>query len=196
MQGDLDSAQKYYSEALTIQAEIGQKTQIAFTQEYLATVLVDRGNFVEAERLARQSAESHKAEKSFHQESLALRVLAEAQLARGDAAAAKVTMDSVRLRPQTDSQDPAFAITGARIIAATGHAAGARQILDTTIATAKKKKQLATEFESRLARAEVELKFGDAGQGIARLNDLERDARAKGLPLFALRAKAAVTALR
>jgi hypothetical protein len=68
----------------------------------------------------------------------------------------------------------------------------ATRTLDATLADGKKFSFLEYELEARLALGEIEIKSGKSASGRARLEALEKDARAKGFGLIAREAAEAL----
>jgi tetratricopeptide (TPR) repeat protein len=193
-QGDLVTARQHDEEALAIRKEIGEKGTQAESVLALAELTVEEGHSQDAETLARQALGEFQAEKLREDEILASAVLARALMAQNKpAGASKEIEPAAGLAAQTSAIEPrlSYAIAAARIKAATGSVAEAITSLEAGLADASKHGYPGYQYEIRLALGEIEMKLGNAAAGHRRLNDLEKDARARGFLLIARKAATA-----
>jgi hypothetical protein len=97
---------------------------------------------------------------------------------------------SMALRNTDADQSLEFAAWSARAEAAAGDGAKALKMLQNSFSEFGSKAGASTQFEGRLALAELALKFGDASQGRALLEAIEKDASGKNFSVFARKAAA------
>jgi ATP/maltotriose-dependent transcriptional regulator MalT len=163
--------------------EIGETGTAAESQVALAQVALEENRIGDAETLASAALEQFAKEKLAENEIDARTVLAEValrshklnearnQIEMAGKLAAKSSFPGVRYGQ---------AIVKARVDGASGQTVEAMKILEATIAEATNAGRLGDALEARLALGEVEMKNGKEAEGRARLEDLEKEARAKG----------------
>ncbi len=192
-EGNLSESRAKHEEALAIRNELGEKETIAESQLALAQLSIEEGQPEKAVLPARQAAEVFRAIKAIQLEPAAGEVLAQSLLAQGKIGEAQNVINQAQLlASKTDDLDARFpvSITAARVSAAAAKFAEARKILTSTLAGAARYGYAGYELEARLALGEVEMKSGRAA-GRARLEELEKEAKARGYGLIARKAAAA-----
>jgi len=193
-QGDLLTARQRLEEALTLRKEIGERATQAESLLALADLTMEEGRPKDAETLARQALDEFQTEKLREDEISARTVLARSLIAQDKPAEAG---KQIELAAGLAGRSPAvevrlsYAIVEARIKAATGKVAESEGILEAGLAEASKHGYLGSEYEIELALGEIEMKSGNIAAGRRRLDDLEKDARARGFLLVARKAAAA-----
>ena len=198
-QGELAEAQKKYEQAVAIRKEIGEKGRAAealvgSAGVGLAAVLIEQGQAVQAEALAREAAQEFQTEGAALRESQARAVLGQAQLAQGKRREAQQSIDdATRLLGKSDDPDARFLQLriAARGRAAAGETAEAIKSLEVVVAQLAKVHRISDQFEARLALGEIEMKSGKSASGRARLAALEKEATTKGFLLIARKAHVA-----
>ena len=195
--GDLAAARKSLEESLAIRNRLGEKGTAAESRLALANLSVEEGRFAEAEALARQATEEFQDEKALDKEAATQAVLAEALSEQGKMAESQRVVNRASELARK-SQNPAVrstvTITAARIQVASGgpsEMAAAVKNLAAAQAAAAKVGDINGQFEARLALGEVEMKAGNLSRGRARLEALEKEAKARGFGLIARKAAAA-----
>jgi tetratricopeptide (TPR) repeat protein len=190
-QGDLAAARLRQEEALAIRREIGEKASEAESLLALAELALEEDRPPNAETSARKALEEFQAEKLKDDETMARTTLARALLAQHKVVEAAreidLSADLARGSPNREVKIN-YAITAARVRAATGGTAEAVKSLQATLAEATKYGFLGYQLEARLALGEIEIKSGQAAAGRARLEALGKDANAKGFLLIARKA--------
>jgi len=178
--GDLDRARKIYTDSLTLSTKQRSVPAIAASRAELAALDLEDGSAIEAERLARQSAEEFASEGLIDNEADARTTLARALLTQEKLREARVETDrALALNPHDRTISLALSATNARLKGRSGDLAGARKDLDMCQADAVKMKLVGSQFEITLAKAEV-LAESDPKRAISLLQTLEGDAKAEG----------------
>ncbi len=198
-QGELAEAQKKYEQAVAIRKEIGEKGRAAeavvgSAGVGLAAVLIEQGQAVQAEALAREAAQEFQTEGAALRESQARAVLGQAQLAQGKRREAQQSIDdAAKLLGKSDDPDARFLQLriAARVRAAAGETAEAIKSLEVVVTQLAKVHRISDQFEARLALGEIEMKSGKSAPGRARLAALEKEATTKGFLLIARKARVA-----
>ncbi|PYX39424.1 MAG: hypothetical protein DMG75_00870 [Acidobacteria bacterium] len=198
-QGDLVAARMKGEEALAIRTEIGEQWTTAASRASLAALSLDEGQPAAAEALARQAAGEFGKLKSEENVAVTDSVLARSLLEQGKTSEAqKVIQTAQELSARSGVIPVHFEvdIAAARIRAAAANHSrqdeteAAKRSLEAVLVKASRHGYLGYEFQSRLALGEIEMKSGKTTAGRARLQALERDAKAKGFLLIARRAAA------
>jgi eukaryotic-like serine/threonine-protein kinase len=189
-QGSLDQSRARYQEALGNRKELGDQGGLAQTRVSLAELSIEEGHAGDAEALVRQASEIFRKQHNFDDDMWANAVLARALLAQGrgaeaakeiaaaGAAAAKLQNEEVRLK---------FGLAAASIRAASGaptDVGAAARSLEVTLAEATKQGYVPYQYEARLALGHLEIKSGHVAAGRARLETLEKEAKARGFDLI------------
>ena len=187
-QGDLAGARKGYEEALALHPELDEKDAAADDQLLLARLEMEEERPEEAEATLRGLVP---APKSPDREALARAMLAELLAAQGKLSeaqqqispAAALARKTQRLAVRLDVQ-----IAAARVRMAPGHPGdlhNATTALNGVLAEAKKIGLADPQLQARLILGIIEKK---SGKGVAQLEELEKDATARGFGLIARKA--------
>jgi tetratricopeptide (TPR) repeat protein len=190
-QGDLAAARQRHEEALAIRKAIGEKASAAESLLALAGLALEEGRPVDAETSARKAVDEFRAEKLRDDEIMARATLARALLLQHkDVEAGREIGFAADLAGGSPSREVhmRYAISAAKVRAATGGVAEAAKILEATLAEAMKYGYFGCQLEARLGLGEIEIKSGQATAGRARLEALEEDAKARGFLLIARKA--------
>ena len=191
--GDFDATRQAYEQALALHTETKNTAAIAETRLALAEVALQEQQTARAATLAQEAATDLHRLKSTHLEARAYLLLGRAALQqRRISQAQKLFAQSLNLASKNANPDQRleFAAWSARADAAAGSGADALKNLKTSFAELGSKAGVGVQLEARLAVAELALKFGDAAEGRAQLDALEKDASSKGYTFFARRASA------
>jgi eukaryotic-like serine/threonine-protein kinase len=191
-QGRLPEARKSYEEALTLQADVGDRVGIARIRYFLGSLTLHEGRLADAQASLRDAVTQFRELKAADDEGAAQGSLARALLAEHKTREAEhAVQESLRLLQGSRNRASIFeaGLAAARIEAATGKGAAAVSRLRKLETDARG--YLGVELEARLALGEVELLSGQAVQGRARLEAVEKQARERGFGLIASRAAAA-----
>lgn len=192
-QGDLATARLKLNEALEAYKSVKGTDGIFEVRLALADVARDGRRGVASEALARECSDHFQKAQSADREAEARSLLAGVLLEQKKLSKALHEI-ALAERLATESQDAyirmSVGVTAARIHAASGQIAditGAHKSLEDYLDMATARRWVARQLEIRLALGEVELKM-DKAAGRSRLEQLERDASAKGFNLVARRA--------
>ena len=198
-QGDLVTARNKGEEALAIRTEAGEQFTMAASQASLAALSLDEGRPAAAETLARQAADEFAKLKADENVAVTYSVLARSLLEQGKSNEAQELIQTAqRLSARSGVMAVHFEVDIAAALAraaAANHSrqdeiALAKRNLEAVLAKAARHGYLGYEFQSRLALGEIEMKSGKTTAGRARLQTLERDAKARGFLLVARKAAA------
>lgn len=190
-QNNLAAARSEYEKALTISRALGSDNQSAQIGVSLARLEMEDGQLAKAETLARASKAEFEKDRTDSDAAWADAVLARILLAQGKATeAANVAERAAALSLSSPGHANRFegVLALSRVKGHLGQTAIALKELDSNIALAHRDRNMAYEFELRLARAEIDNELRDAVANRARLRDLEKEARARGFLLIAARA--------
>ena len=191
--GDIAAAQHAYEKSLALHQETKNSGAIAETQLALADVALEQKQPARAVALAEPAAAELHKEKSAQLEARAYLLLGRAALQQGRIADGQkyFAQASGLISKNADpDQRLGLAAWSARVDAAAGDGPKALKTLEAVVAEVGAKAGVNVQFEARLAVAELTLKFGDAAQGRAQLEAIEKEANGKGFVLFARRAAA------
>ena len=195
-EGDVAAARKNEIEAEGIFLEIGDKSSAAQANLHLARLFLDEDKSADAALAARRVAEVFEKTRASVDEASANLVLSRALLAQGNMVEARESVERVRgVAKETHSRELELSatMTAARIRATSGSAADrneAAKRLNTVIGEATTAGFADVALEARLVLGEVEIGSGQAANGRARLEALEKDADGKGFGLVARKARA------
>ncbi len=204
-QGDVAGGRSRYRDAMSLRHTLGEKVTEAASRLALAQLELDAGHASTAESEARQTAAIFHEAGSIDDEAMSYSLLAMALLDQGKSdeaqrAAAKAkemlpkTMDfATRLQVEiTDAYVAGIsnASTSATVKASQG--AEAARALESTREKTLRQGYAGLELEARLRKGELDLRAGKANSGRAGLEQLQKDAQAKGFLPIALKAKAAL----
>ncbi|MCP3956382.1 MAG: protein kinase [bacterium] len=189
-QGDLAAAMRNAEESQSVASEL---TPVEIELQR-CRLLLESGEAAEVVEAALRLAPDLRAEERRDDEAAVMALLAQAQLARGDLAAARAAVDRSRTLAAA-SQNPALRlsvdIAVGRFQAAGGDVNGAVRLFEAARREAQRRSLVGLVWEARLASAEVEAASGKAG-GRARLEALEAEAGERGFGLVARKAAAAL----
>jgi eukaryotic-like serine/threonine-protein kinase len=188
--GNLDGARQDFEEALSIQQALGAKDGTAYSQAALAALALKEGNPAEWRTPVASAAAELAAEKDAMGEAEARATLAEILLETGDLAGAQSQIEQASKLAQSADRTTklATALTQAKISARSGHVEQAISMLIGIEKEARAAGLVGVEFEARLSLGEIELKYGKAAAGRARLQALAQEAKQKGFGYIATRA--------
>ncbi len=193
---DLPGARSKTQEALDLAKQIGAKDLVAYSQMTMANVSREDGHANDAIALAQAALDEFQAEKAPGFELQAYDALGYALLVNGNPADADKAMQRAS-EILSKVKDPLMRIDvtigAARTTTATGRSARALPQLRWAISEAHHLGALGQEFEARLALGEIEMKSGSRSSGRVRLQQLHKDAQAKGYLLVVRKAAAAQT---
>lgn len=191
-QGNLAEARKQYEEALVLRKELGEKDAVSDSRLDLARVSMEDGRAGEVEADLRKIADEIHVQKAPDREASGRALLAQVLASQGklrDAQAQIAQCTGLTARSQHRGIRLQVQIAAARV-------QGVKQTdvalasLHGAIQDAKKFGFVNYELEARLALGEIEVRSGKAS-GLAGLEALEKEARAKGFVLIADKAKRA-----
>jgi tetratricopeptide (TPR) repeat protein len=203
-EGDLATAHQEHQEALNIRNKLGEKHNAAASRLYLAIIALESQEPAEAEKIAAESADEFREEKSTTDEASAEEVrarilLAESKLPEAHAAISRATVLARGASNLPLSFD--IAATSACISMAGKHpsnpstANSAKKNLESSLAIARKCGYLEYEYKLSVALGQIELQSGDARQGRARLETIASEANSKGFKLAAREATSTLSML-
>jgi len=190
---DFTQAHKDYEDALALRNELGEKDNIATTRIKMAELAIEEGHPDPAEGPAREARDEFQRAHKSDDQITAATTLVGALLADGKNSDAFKEVGKTALlaaKSQNLSVQLAFAVARARAMAASREGVGAETILKEALAKATRAGYLGYEFETRLTLEEVQLKSGKSVASRARLEQLQKDAQAKGFDLVARKAAA------
>jgi serine/threonine protein kinase len=192
--GDLAGARARCEESLAIGTELGERDTVAISRVHLAQVWIEEGRASEAEKPLREAVEELRASGRPDGEVAGAMSLARALLAQGRWAEAESAIGraAALLERHLDRGNCySAAVLEARIQAALGwpdRLAWAVESLNATLAKASQAGFVLPQLEARLALAQLELEFGQIAAGRKRLQELEKEAAARGFGLIASKA--------
>jgi len=190
--GDLAGAAKKYEEALAICVENKDENQAAQIRASMAFIALAEKRFSDGEKLAREALAVFEKANSTGSNAFAHAMLARNLLGEGNLMEArKAAGQAITLAQQVPEKNPFYEaiLAEARVKGKSGQAAEARQELETMLASTRKYGYRLSEYNARLALAEIELASG-SGAAHPHLASLENDARSQGALLVANQAKA------
>ncbi|MGB7824491.1 MAG: protein kinase [Candidatus Sulfotelmatobacter sp.] len=190
-QAEADKAHEAYVEALSLQEELGNKSDAAETRLALAELDCDSGKGTEAEQLSRAAVEAFRADAYADEEIFAQSMLSRALLQQGKVDEARAAIaEAVRLSEK--SQDVTVRIPvildHAYVMAAGKNLGGAETTAQEALARARNLGLFRLQLEASLALGQIQMTGPNPVAGRARLQALEKSARAKGFELIARKA--------
>jgi serine/threonine protein kinase/tetratricopeptide (TPR) repeat protein len=192
--GDLPKAKEHCLDALRTRQEMGDKATIAETSSRYAELLIEEGQFQEAETLLRQALEEFLAERLSDDEIEARAILAYAFVAQRKTAEAQAEINSAQ-RLVTKSQNAPtrlkLQIIAARQRARTDTIVEAKNRFETVLTDATKYGFIGYELEAKLALGEIEMNSGKTAAGRVQLASLQKEAVANGFLSISRKAAAA-----
>lgn len=193
-QDDLNGARGKYQEALSICNEIGSKGDAASFQVAIANITIEQGDPAGAEAPTRQTIVEFRGKKDVDDEIGAHAVLAKALLLTGKTTDALQEINSTKSLVSASQNSTSRwneSLIAGRIQSALGNPVAAKKTLLSVLNEAGKAGFVPYRFEARLALGEIEMKSSNT-EGRARLQVLQKDAKAKGFMLIARKASAAL----
>ena len=192
LNGDLDSAQKIFTEVLSNDHDVTAEEALV-GEVRIAEINEELGQREEAKRKLKD-AQSYLAKHEDPMDDIDVEtLLAEIYVKEGNTAEAQQAAETARkrLRQVETHWESRFSvgITQGRVQAATGRFTAARESLQTVIAETSKRNYVHFELEARLAMCELEAKTDPASARI-HAQALEKAATAKGFGLIARKALA------
>jgi eukaryotic-like serine/threonine-protein kinase len=191
--GNVDSAVATLQQAVASLDSAGAKNDAAWTRVELSEALLNQNKFDDARKAALAAADELQSEKDVSGEGEARIALANALLASGDIAGAREQADkAVALAKQSDDGGlrTDATIAAARVDARDKKAGDAIKALQTVETDARAAGLVLTEFEARLALGEARISAGQTKEGVASLQALAKEAKARGYELIAAKASA------
>ena len=190
-QAKADEAQRAYRESLSLQEELGNKSDAAETRLALAELQCDFGKGTEAEQLSRQAVEAFRADAYADEEIAAQAMLSWSLLQQGRTNEAHAAIaEAARLSEK--SQDVMVRIPvildNAYIMAAGKDLGGAEKAAKQALTRARYLGLFRLQLEASLTLGHIELQAKNLAAAHARLQALEKSARAKGFELIARKA--------
>jgi len=190
-QAKADEAQRAYREALSLQEELGNKSDAAETRLALADLRCDSGQGAQAEQLSRQAVEAFLADAYADEEIAAQAMLSRALLQQGKTDEARAAIaEAVRLSEK--SQDVIVRIPvildHAYVMAAEKNLRRAENAAHQALTQARSLGLFRLQLEASLTLGHIELQARNPAAAHARLQALEKSARAKGFELIARKA--------
>jgi serine/threonine protein kinase/tetratricopeptide (TPR) repeat protein len=190
-QAELDRARKNYLDALTTQEHLGLKGEVADTQLAIAELNCDVGKAAEAESQARKALETFRGEAYFDAEISAQAVLSRSLLQQGKTNEARAAIAEA-MRLSEKSQDVTVRIPvildHAYVMAAGKDLVGAARAAQQALTQARTLGLSRLQLEASLTLGQVEMQAKPSAAARARLQTLEKRARAKGFELIARKA--------
>lgn len=187
-QADLSGARKSYEASLKLSMQRGDQSAAASARTSLARLTLEEGNAEESEKLARQSVDELQANKLVDSEADARDVLARALLAQDKLPEAQAEITAAaKISPQDRAVLISLALTGGQLKARAGNPREALRDLNTNLTAADRLKLIGSQFEIRLAMAEIKASL-DSNAARDDVQKVERDAAGKGYLLIANKA--------
>jgi tRNA A-37 threonylcarbamoyl transferase component Bud32/TolB-like protein len=184
-------ARKAFEEAREIRTAIGEAGAAEQSRIDLARLALDEGDLAEARTVAAAAAGDLARQKMPDDEAVALAVLARALTADGRKADAERALAKARTLAGTSQNDGVrreVLLASATLRAARGDAAGAAKSLREASARAREKGLFAWTLEARLAEGQILAASGAKDAARALLDEVRKDAEAKGFTRIARRA--------
>jgi tetratricopeptide (TPR) repeat protein len=192
-EAEADKARAAYGEALGLQEGLGNKSDAAETRLALAELDCDSGKGTEAEQFSQAAVEAFRADAYADEEIFAESMLSRALLQQGKADEARSAIaEAVRLSEK--SQDVTVRIPvmidHAYVLADGKNLGGAEATAQEALTQARNLGLFRLQIEASLALGQIQIKGPNRAAGRARLQVLEKSARAKGFELIARKAAA------
>jgi eukaryotic-like serine/threonine-protein kinase len=192
--GDLASARRNLEEALATQQQLNESVLAAETRLMLAELSIEEGKTSEAENSINEAKRQFTSSMIDDQVDAAA-LTAKNLLAQGKPIEAQKQLTAARpfiAKSQSPFSRLEAEIEDARVRATLGEHARAKTELKAVIVEAKKTSLLGLQLRARLALGEIEMRSRERAAGRARLEAVQKEARAKGFELIARKAAAAV----
>jgi serine/threonine protein kinase/tetratricopeptide (TPR) repeat protein len=191
--GDLDGAKKLYQEALSLRQQRGERGSVAEAEVPLAELACDSNQGAIAEKLAQDAVQEFQRESESDAQILALALLSRALLQQGktvEAQSAIFRANTLSAKSSDVATRLVFEVDNAYVLAAAGDFRGSERLAKAAFAEAKKLSFFQTQMEASLALDEIQMKGQNPAEGRAVLQQLAKDARARGFVLIAEKASA------
>jgi tetratricopeptide (TPR) repeat protein len=190
-QAEADKAARAYLDSLSVQEQLGNKSDAAETRLALAELDCDSGKGAEAEQLSRAAAKAFRAEAYADEEMSAQSMLARSLLQQGKVDEARAAIaEAVRLSEK--SQDVTARIPvmldHAHVIAAGKEFGRAEKAAQQALTQARTLGLLRLQVEASLTLGQIKMQAKNPAAARARLQTLEKSARARGFELIARKA--------
>jgi len=194
--GDSDGAKKFFDEALALRQQRGEAGAAAQAELPLAELACDSNQGAAAEKFARDASREFEKENESDAQILSLTLLSRALLLQGKTGEAQEAIAKAKTL-SARSSDVALRLVlevdSAYGLAAAGDSDDAEHLARSAFSEAHKLGFVQTQMEASLALGEIQMKGRNPAAGRGVLQQLAKEARAKG---FALIAKKASTALK
>jgi len=188
---EADKAYRAYLDALSVQEQLGNKSDAAETRLALAELDCDSAKGAEAEQLSRTAVKAFRAEAYADQEIFAQSVLSRSLLQQGKVDEARAAIaEAVRLSEKSHDVTVRIPVMldHAQVMAAGKNLGGAGKAAQQALTQARKLGLFRLQLEASLTLGQIEMQAKHPAAARARLQTLERSARAKGFELIARRA--------
>jgi tetratricopeptide (TPR) repeat protein len=190
-QGKADEAQQAFREALSLQEELGNKSDDADTRLAWAESDCDFGRGTEAEQLSRAAVEAFRADAYTDEEIYAQSTLSRAliQLGRVNEAGAAIA-EAARLSKKSQNVIVRILVMPNRadVMAAGQDFLNAERVAQQAVAQARTVGLVRLELEASLALGQIQMRANKPAAARARLQELDKSARARGFELIARKA--------
>lgn len=194
-QGDSDGAKKLFDEALSLRQQLGETGSVAEAKLPLAELACDSKQGEAAEKFAQDAIQEFQRENESDAQILALALLSRALVQQGkiDEAQGAVAKGKILSAKSSDvATHLVFEIDSAYVLAAANDSSDAGRLAKSALAEANKLGFVQTEMEASLALGEIQMKGQNPTAGRIVLQQVAKDARAKGFALIAKKASAAL----
>jgi len=186
--GDLGGARTSYEEGLKLSLQSGDEADAASSRLGLAKLAIENGDAKTAEAQSRQASEGLEKFVLVDQQGDALDTLARALIAQGETADARGRLDHAgQIGVQDVVVKISLAVTAAKLDSLAGNIERSAQILDSSLADAKRMQLVKLQLEIRLAKLETDPSLRNSA-AIPRLEAIQHDARSSGYLEIAARA--------
>ena len=193
--GDLDGARKSYEEALSLRQQRGEKGAVAETELFLSELASDSNEGATAEKYAQDAVEEFQREKESDAQILALALLSRSLVQQGKTAEAQQAVAKATPLSQKSSDVIThldFEIASAYALAAAKNLVAAERLARDAQAESKRLGLFHTHLEAALAFGEIQMMDRNPYAGRPLLQQVVKDARAKGFTFIARKASAAL----
>jgi eukaryotic-like serine/threonine-protein kinase len=190
-QAKADQAKQAYQESLSLEEELGNKSDAAETRLALAELDCDSGNGTQAEQLSRAAVEAFRADAYADEEMFAQSMLSRALLQQGKIDEARAAIaEAVRLSEKSQNVTVRIPVIldHAYVMAAGKNLGGAETTAQEALTRARNLGLFRLQLEASLALGQIQRTEPNPAAGRARLQALEKSARAKGFELIARKA--------
>ena len=190
---DLDGAKKLFDQAVSIRQQLGDAGSVAQAELPLVELACDSNLGGTGEKFARDAAQEFQKENESDEQILALAWLSRALVQEGkvsDAQAAIVQATTLSAKSSDAATHLVFEIADAYTQSAAADFSGAEHSAKSAFTQASKLGFVQTRLEASLALGKIEMKGANSAAGRATLQQLAKDARARGFTLIARKASA------